>query len=101
MENEIHYGLPKPSWKIRRRLVNITLAFCAIVIAYLAYADGNSSVREIIALGLIGLAGSTLGSYLFGAVWDDKNYLNAMNEAQGKKKKGKSPEIDEYDLPPR
>ena len=29
-------------------------------------------LAQQIALGLIGLAGATVGAYVFGAVWDDK-----------------------------
>ena len=61
------------SWKIRRRVITATLAFCAAGVAYLIAAGEDTRLNETIASGLILLAGSTVGSYVFGAAWDDAN----------------------------
>lgn len=65
-------GDEKPSWKIRRRVVAATLLYCAITVGYLVYNGEDTKLNEAIATALILLAGSTIGSYVFGAVWDDK-----------------------------
>lgn len=60
------------SWKIRRRIINATLVFCASGIVYLLAYGEDTRLNETVASGLLLLAGSTVGSYLFGATWDDK-----------------------------
>jgi hypothetical protein len=42
-------------------------------VTYITLAGGESSLRETVAVGALTLAGSTLGSYVFGAIWDDQN----------------------------
>ena len=66
-------------WKIRRRIVNLTLAFCAVGIAYLIFYGNDTRLHETIANGLMVLAGSTIGSYIFGSTWDDKNIEGVKN----------------------
>lgn len=68
----------KPSWKIRRRLVFATLGFCAFVILYLTFFGKDTELHTTIALGVIGAAVSTLGSYIFGVAWDDRNVLSVI-----------------------
>lgn len=65
-------NLDKLKWKIRRRIVNITLLFCASTIVYLVTKDADTELNRAIANGIILLAGSTIGSYIFGSTWDDK-----------------------------
>lgn len=62
-------------WTIRRRVVNLTLAFCAACILYLIIAGEDTRLHETIASGLILLSGSVIGSYIFGATWDDKGRI--------------------------
>ena len=62
----------KERWKIRRRIVNITLAFCASSILYLMIKGEDTQLHQSIANGLILLAGSVIGSYIFGSTWDDQ-----------------------------
>lgn len=61
------------SWKMRRRVIVGTLFFCATSVAYLIGFGSDSELNQAIANGLILLCGSTIGSYIFGATWDDKN----------------------------
>jgi DMSO reductase anchor subunit len=67
----------KPSWKIRRRIVIATLLFCAGEILYLTAWAESTQLAETIASGVLILAGSVIGSYVFGAVWDDRNVMQA------------------------
>lgn len=66
----------KERWKIRRRIVSITLVFCALSITYLMLKGQDTQLHQAIANGLILLAGSVIGSYIFGATWDDKGRQN-------------------------
>ena len=63
----------KATWTIRRRVVALTLLFCAVEVSWLSYAGADTDLNATIANGLIFLAGSTIGSYIFGATWCDKN----------------------------
>jgi uncharacterized membrane protein len=64
------------TWTQRRRIIRATLTFCASSVAYVILWPGDAitaPVRSNIAMALVALAGSTVGSYVFGAVWDDFN----------------------------
>jgi amino acid transporter len=73
----MRHDVRKPSWKVRRAIIFLTLIFCAFWIGYLVVAGEDSRLHETIAQGLLLLAASTIGSYVFGAVFDDKNVMNA------------------------
>jgi len=67
-------------WIIRRRIVSLVLIFCAGVIVYLLLRGNDIRLHETIANGVFLLAGSTIGSYLFGKAWSDiKNGKNGKN----------------------
>lgn len=64
-----------PSWKVRRRIIVATLVFCAGEIIYLTGWGKDHELSRTIATGVLLLAGSTIGSYIFGAVWDSRNVM--------------------------
>lgn len=64
---------PPGTWTKRRRIINLTLLYCAVMVVWLTERHPDSPLVSQVVLGLIGLAGAVLGSYLFGATWDDKN----------------------------
>ncbi len=68
----------KPSWKIRRRIVIATLIFCAFCVLWIMIRGDERSVLEVIVMCAFGLAGSTIGAYVFGSVWDDRNVMRAL-----------------------
>lgn len=68
----------KPSWKIRRRIVLATLFFCAFCVLWVMIFGDTRSVLEVIVMCSFGLAGSTIGSYVFAAVWDDRNVMKEL-----------------------
>ncbi len=63
------------SWFYRRWVVFGVLLFCAWAIAYLTIWGKDTALeRDIVqVLGL--LAGGVVGSYVFGAAWDDRNKM--------------------------
>jgi hypothetical protein len=63
----------KPSWHIRRRIVASTLIYCAVMVGYITIYGGDTELNRTIANALIFLSGSTISSYVFGAVWEDKS----------------------------
>jgi hypothetical protein len=61
-------------WNFRRKVVVSTLSFCAGVISYLAYYGHQSeAIGSSIVGGCFTLGTAVIGSYIFGAVWHDKN----------------------------
>lgn len=70
---------PKPSWKVRRRIIHATLAFSAFCVVWIMLRGDDRAVNEVIVMCSFGLAFATIGSYIFGAVWDDKNYMSAVD----------------------
>lgn len=67
------------SWLHRRRIIYGTLIFCAFCILYLmCMGDSASRLQETIANAAFFLAGGVIGSYVFGAVWDDKGPTSAI-----------------------
>jgi quinol-cytochrome oxidoreductase complex cytochrome b subunit len=68
-------ALQRPSWRIRRTIIVATLIFCAAEIIYLTIWGKDTDLSSTIANGLIILAGSVIGAYVFGAVWDDRNIM--------------------------
>lgn len=70
------YG--RPPWKIRRRIVNLSLLFCASAVAWLLVAGEDSELNRAIANGAFVLAGAVIASYVFGAAWDDRNVMTTL-----------------------
>lgn len=67
-------------WVRRRRLIYGTLVFCgfgALMLHVAAWLGMNSALLNTLTVSNYGLAGSMLGSYIFGAAWDDKNAREA------------------------
>jgi hypothetical protein len=62
----------KPSWTVRRRIIFSTLLFCVLTVGYCLYKAEDLKIYETAITMSFILAGSTIGSYVFGAVWDDK-----------------------------
>lgn len=64
-------------WRVRRNLIIAILVFCASEIVYLTIWGRDTELHRVIATSLILLAGSTIGTYVFGATWDNKNERDA------------------------
>ena len=60
-------------WKYRRRIIFLALAFCAGATAWCLTGRVDTELAETAILALCGLSGSIIGSYVFGAAWDDRN----------------------------
>lgn len=64
---------PPGTWKHRRRIIYGTLLYCAAAVVWLVERHPESPTAVQVVIALIGLAGAVIGSYVFGAVWDDAN----------------------------
>lgn len=62
----------KDNWKIRRRWLFAIFTFCMAVITYVLVRNMDTSVAETaITMSFTTIIGC-IGSYIFGATWDDK-----------------------------
>lgn len=65
-------------WSFRRKVVVYTLCFCAGVVTKVAiWGHQSEGIGEALVTMSFGLAGAVIGSYIFGAVWNDKGNPNA------------------------
>ena len=60
-------------WKKRRRIIHATLVFCAVHVSWLTFGAADTVLHQQLAYALVGLAVTTIGFYVGGAVWDDHN----------------------------
>jgi len=66
----------KPKWQNRQKVIFGTLFFCALVVIYLLiFGEGNSELHQTIAMWAFLLSGAVIGSYVFGAAWEDVTKL--------------------------
>ena len=65
----------KSNWKIRRSIILGTLIFCAAIIIKIIWSGADTPTAQVALYGSFGLAGTVIGSYVFGAVWDDNNLM--------------------------
>ena len=63
----------RDSWIIRRRIITLTLIFCASMATIILFKDSGSETESALVYSLFGLASAVIGSYIFGATWDDIN----------------------------
>ena len=91
---------PAHDWTNRRRVVQLSLVFCACAIAYIIYNPGVGEAaitRGSIAQALVGGAIGIIGSYVFGATYDDRT--RAQFPVQGNYRSPRDPDGDRPDLP--
>lgn len=66
----------KPSeWKKRRRILYLSLIFICVSLIYIIFKGTDSVLYQQISIALIGAGTLIIGQYIFGAIWDDKNYM--------------------------
>lgn len=65
----------KYPWTYRRAIVIATLVLCGAGLAYLTLKGGDTRLNETLAFGYFALAGSVIGTYVFGAVWHDRGLM--------------------------
>jgi hypothetical protein len=67
------------SWTIRRRIIVLTLIFCSGLVMYITFKGTDTRTAETIVQSAFYLAGMVIGSYVFGAVWEDRASIGAFN----------------------
>lgn len=76
-------SIQRGTWKNRRRVIFSTLMYCAGSITYLLGWGQDTGLHQDIASGLILLVASVIGSYVFGAVWDDSRQIGTSTTSRG------------------
>lgn len=75
-------------WSFRRRVVITTLLFCAgIVVKVTLWSHQSEGIGESLVTMAFGLAGAVIGSYIFGAVWNDNGGKNEADVRTNDKEK--------------
>lgn len=64
--------IASPDWAVRRRIIILSLIWIAVLVTYLAIWGRPIALSDTVAMNLIFLFGGIIGSYVFGAVWDQK-----------------------------
>lgn len=78
----------KPSWKLRRRAVFLSLIFCVIIISYIVFIAEEKAVYETVVFSAFGLMGAIIASYIGGAVWDDYNMKRVAKDSENIEEEG-------------
>lgn len=65
--------LSTDSWAKRRRIMHWSLIFIGFSLAYMLLFAPSDGLHENLAIALVGAGTGIIGSYVFGAVWDDNN----------------------------
>lgn len=61
------------AWRIRRAIIIGTILWCVGMVTYLSIWGRDTNLSETTVNGCLLLMASVIGSYVFGAVWDDRN----------------------------
>lgn len=62
------------SWYVRRRIIISVLLFdCAVIMLSLLKSDIPTEVATVAISSAFTCGMAVVGSYVFGAIWDDKN----------------------------
>jgi hypothetical protein len=77
--NSTNRNVGMASWTIRRRIIVLTLVFCAGLVLYVTLKGTDTRTAETIVQSAFYLAGMVIGSYVFGAVWEDRASIGAFN----------------------
>lgn len=77
---EIVNELMVDGWAIRRRVMILSLLYCAGNVQYLLMFGLDSQLNRELGSTLVYAGVAIIGSYVFGAVWDDKDRRNTMRE---------------------
>ncbi len=77
----------QPSWKNRRRVIFGTLGFCALTLSIPIFR-GDAAMVEALAPSYSLLVAGIVGSYVFGAAWQDINLSKPKKREPGRMMRG-------------
>ncbi len=65
----------QPKWENRRRTLFATLSFCAAIIVWVVGFGDDTRINDTALQFAFITGGGVLGTYIFGAVWEDLGRL--------------------------
>ena len=71
--------LTPSEWAKRRFRLDVALIAILILIFYIIFSGNDTVLYQQGLIALIGAGVALIGQYIFGAVWDDKNYMNSIS----------------------
>lgn len=74
------WGLPKPEWAQRRRVLWFALVSIVTWVSWILYKGGDSALSLQSMMILVPALLVLVGQYVFGAAWDDRNYMKSVVE---------------------
>lgn len=78
VNREVIPKLDKSEWGKRRFRLDIALIFIMVMIGWIIFSGNDTAVYQQAVLALIAAGVALLGQYIFGAAWDDKNYMRTL-----------------------
>lgn len=79
-----HKAPIKPSeWKRRRLRLDLSLIAILVWLSWIIFHGTDTTLFQQISVALIAGGVALIGQYVFGAVWDDRNYMNTLASLHG------------------
>lgn len=72
------------SWSVRRRIIVLSLVFCASIVAYITFKNIDTRTAETTVQSAFYLAAAIIGSYCFAATWEDKSRIDIMHDDESR-----------------
>jgi hypothetical protein len=82
-QNNLDRNVGGSPWAVRRRIIVLTLIFCAGVVTYIMLKGVDSRTNETIVQSAFYLASAVIGSYCFAASWADRAAISNLNINNG------------------
>ena len=70
---------PRP-WAKRRLRLDLALVAILVWVSWIIFFDKDTVLYQQVSIALIAGGVTLIGQFVFGAAWDDKNYMNALNK---------------------
>jgi hypothetical protein len=81
-ESAVNHDTVLGSWHERRNAIFVALGISAYIVGYMIFKGDDTELNSTIANGFILFAGTVSSSYIFGAVWDDRNLRQRYGQRQ-------------------
>lgn len=71
--DRVAYALFEQNWKIRRIVMFLALIYIGGHVSWIIFRGADTAVNQQLGLALVAAGVAIIGSYVFGAVWDDND----------------------------
>jgi len=72
--------LTASEWTRRRLRLDIALTSILVLVCWIIFSGNDTVLYQQGLIALIGAGVALIGQYIFGAVWDDKNYMSTLKD---------------------